>query len=116
MTTKEAIRTVKIAHTLIWAILASCVIAIPISAYISYFSVASSLIVVVSIETLVLALNGWRWPLTGIAARYTDDRAPNFDIYLPSWLARYNKTIFGTLFVAGMLYTLFKWLGQPGAA
>jgi hypothetical protein len=29
-----------------------------------------------------------RCPLTGIAARYTDDRRDNFDIYLPPWLAR----------------------------
>jgi hypothetical protein len=39
----------------------------------------------------VLWLNGWRCPLTDVAARYTDDRRANFDIYLPEWLARYNE-------------------------
>jgi hypothetical protein len=35
---------------------------------------------------------------------------PNFDIYLPRWMARYNKQIFGTLFVLGGLFALAKWL------
>jgi hypothetical protein len=50
-----------------------------------------------------------RCPLTGVAARYTDDRRDNFDIYLPLWLARYNKLIFGSLFAAGLLFTLACW-------
>jgi hypothetical protein len=47
--------------------------------------------------------------LTGVAARYTDERTANFDIYLPLWLARYNKTIFGALFVGGGLFVLARW-------
>jgi hypothetical protein len=35
-----------------------------------------------------------------MAARHTEQRSKNFDIYLPLWLARHNKTIFGALFVA----------------
>jgi hypothetical protein len=52
-----------------------------------------------------------RCPLTDVAARYTDERADNFDIYLPLWLARYNKQIFGPLFAAGLLFTLARWQG-----
>jgi hypothetical protein len=52
---------------------------------------------VVLAEVVVLAVNGWRCPLTGVAARYTDDRRENFDIDLPLWLARHNKRIFGAL-------------------
>jgi len=50
----------------------------------------------------------------GVAERYTDDRRDNFDIYLPLWLARYNKEIFGVLFLAGVLYTLARWRGWAG--
>lgn len=39
---------------------------------------ASVAIGIVSLEALILALNGWRCPLTAIAARYTDDRRDNF--------------------------------------
>lgn len=66
---------------------------------------------IVSLEVVVLAFNGWRCPLTDVAARYTDDRRPNFDIYLPLWVARYNKEIFGPLFAGGVLLTVARWLG-----
>ncbi len=49
-------------------------------------------------------------PIDDWAAPLTDDRADNFDIYLPNWLARYNKLIFGTLFVLGEVIVLWRWL------
>jgi hypothetical protein len=55
-------------------------------------------------EVVVLWLNQWSCPLTAVAARYTDDRRANFDIYLPEWLARYNKQIFGPMYVVGVAY------------
>ena len=64
------------------------------------------------VEVGILAFNNWACPLTPLAARYTDDRRPNFDIYLPQWVARYNKEIFGTLFVVGIVLTLIRWLGR----
>jgi len=69
---------------------------------------------VVLVEILVLALNGWQCPLTGLAARYTDDRSENFDIYVPAWLARHNKLIFGSLFVAGGAIAVLRWRGLIG--
>ncbi len=50
-------------------------------------------------------------PLTPIAARYTNDRRPNFDIYLPERLARHNKSICGAVYVGGLLFTLARWTG-----
>lgn len=63
----------------------------------------------VLMECAVLAVNRCRCPLTSLAARYTEDRSPNFDIYLPHWLAQYNKQVFGALFVAGLLYAAWMW-------
>jgi hypothetical protein len=60
----------------------------------------------VCLEVLILVFNSWRCPLTGVAARYTPDRRDNFDIYLPEWLARHNKGVFGTLFVLGLVFAL----------
>ncbi len=65
-------------------------------------------------EILVLVFNRWRCPLTAIAARHTSDRRANFDIYLPEWLARHNKGVFGSLFGLGLLYTLARWRGWLG--
>ena len=64
---------------------------------------------IILVECALLAAHGGRCPLTNLAARFTEDRTPNFDIYLPSWLARYNKWIFGSLFVAGGLFAVIRW-------
>ena len=103
------LRAVKVVHTLAWALFAGCIVALPIVAWRQDFYAAAILIGVVLVEVLVLLANGFRCPLTDVAARYTEDRQDNFDIYLPLWIARYNKQIFGTLFVAGIVLTLVVW-------
>jgi len=104
-----ALRTIKALHTLVWAAFAGCIVAIPVVAWQRELRAAFVLIAVVMIEVGVLFANRMRCPLTDIAARHTGDRRANFDIYLPLWLARWNKHVFGTLFVLGIVYTLFRW-------
>ena len=101
---------IKLLHTVIWLFFAGCILAIPWAAYRSQFSWAVALSGMVLIECAVLALNHGRCPLTDLAGRHTQERKANFDIYLPLWLARGNKTIFGTLFVVGELFALSRWL------
>jgi hypothetical protein len=108
----RVLRAVKILHTVVWAFFAGSILAIPVLASLGRWRAAWLLIGLVMIECLVLALNRMKCPLTGIAARYTDDRHDNFDIYLPLWLARYNKHIFGSLFAAAVLFTLARWWVQ----
>ena len=104
-----ALRTVKVVHSVAWAFFVGCILANPYAAFRSDFRAAAILIAVVSVEVAILVVNRMRCPLTGVAARYTDERQDNFDIYLPLWLARYNKHIFGTVFVAAVLYTVARW-------
>lgn len=101
---------VKVVHTLVWAFFVACILGIFVAAHAGRLGLAVILIGMVLLEVAVLALNRMRCPLTDVAGRYTDERADNFDIYLPLWLARYNKHVFGGLFVAGILYTAFKGL------
>ena len=101
---------VKSLHTVIWAFFAGCILAIPVLVYANRRGTALVLIGIVTIEVLVIVLNGWRCPLTNVAARYTPDRRDNFDIYLPLWLAKNNKTIFGALYFVGVLYTVARLL------
>ena len=108
MRDETALRAVKVTHTLAWAFFAGCILAIPFFAWRSQLRTAVILIIVVMIEVAVLFANRMRCPLTDVAARYTSERRDNFDIYLPLWLARYNKHIFGTLFAMGVAYTLVK--------
>lgn len=101
---------IRVLHTVIWLFFAGCVVAIPFAGIQGRVHRAAILTGLVLVEVLVLAANRWRCPLTDLAGRYTEERADNFDIYLPRWLARYNKTIFGTLFVLGELILLGRWL------
>jgi len=109
VTASGKLRVVKGLHTVVWALLAGSIVAIPVLAWAEAWSVVAVLVTVVLAECAVLALNGMRCPLTDVAARYTDDRRDNFDIYLPLWLARYNKHVFGALFVAGLAFALARW-------
>jgi hypothetical protein len=110
MTTSQRLIAIKLAHTIVWALFAGCILAIPIASLMGEHRVAAWLAAIVFVEVLVLAFNRWSCPLTSIAAAYTADRRPNFDIYLPQWLARYNKQIFGPLYVAAILFALVHWL------
>ena len=97
---------IKLLHTAVWFVVAGCIVAIPIAGAGGRYLWAVAMAGVVLIECIVLAVNRGRCPLTGLAARYTEQRTANFDIYLPLWLARHNKPIFGTLFVAGGLFVV----------
>jgi hypothetical protein len=103
-----ALRKIKIAHTLIWAFFATSIIAIPICSLFQEHRLALAFIGIVAVEVLILLVNRMSCPLTAIAGRYTDDRRANFDIYLPEWLARHNKAIFGSLYVMGIVFTLCR--------
>jgi len=108
----SALRVIKVIHTVAWAFFVAAIVAIPLAAWRNRFGWALVAAVVVAGEVAVLAFNGMKCPLTPIAARYTDDRRDNFDIYLPLFVARYNKEIFGTLYVAGLLFALLRWVAS----
>lgn len=102
---------VKLLHTAVWAFFAGCILAIPLAAAFNEWWWAGALTAVVLVECVILAFNRGRCPLTDVAGRYTDECRDNFDIYLPLWLARHNKVIFGTLFVLGEIWTVARWVG-----
>ncbi len=47
------------------------------------------------LEGVVLLIFNKMCPLTIIARKYSDSTKDNFDIYLPNWLAKWNKLIRG---------------------
>ena len=100
---------IKLAHTIIWGFFVACIVAVWVFAWSGELLYAALSIGIVLIEVVVLVFNGLHCPLTPIAARYTDDRRANFDIYLPEWLARQTKMIFGGLYTGGVILTLARW-------
>jgi hypothetical protein len=94
---------------MVWLFFAGAILAIPIAASVAQFRLVLFFGGLVMVEVMILALNGMRCPLTGLAARYTPERRANFDIYLPLWLATWNKQLFGSLYIVGLLFALARW-------
>lgn len=111
MTPTNVLRALKLLHTSVWAVVAGCVLAMPVLAWLGRPGLAAVAGGVVLAESLIILFNRGQCPITPVAARYTDDRRANFDIYLPEWLARYNKEIFGGLYAAGLLFILLRAAG-----
>lgn len=111
MTTSFKLVATKVFHTVIWAFF------VTIISYILYGGLANSIsrytyiaAGLVILEGLVLAVFGGRCPLTLVARRYSDSERDNFDIFLPNWLARYNKLIFTSLYVIGLIIIGYRWV------
>ncbi len=105
-----ALYRLKLVHTAIWFVFASATVTIPILALAGRLRWAAALSALVMVEVVVLLTNGMRCPLNTMAAGYTTDRAANFDIFLPAWLAGNTAPIFGPLFVMAELILLWRWL------
>ena len=108
------LRVVKLAHTAVWAFFAVCILALPVASTLGHFKAAARLAAIVCGEVVVLLVNSWSCPLTAVAAKYTANRNANFDIYLPEWLARNNKSVFGALYVVGAIVAVAQWAHSKG--
>lgn len=104
MKTETKLALIKLSHSIVWAVMAAA------SFYILYCGITKTTspllwtsIGLLGVETSVLFFNKWTCPMTPMAMKYTVDRQPNFDIYLPLFVAKYNKQIFGTIFAVGLL-------------
>ncbi len=63
-------------------------------------------------EGLVLLAFKMFCPLTIMARKYSDSTKDNFDIFLPNWLARYNKVIYTSIFGVGIIILLIRLLSN----
>ena len=104
------LEAIKLVHTVAWAFFVLCILLVWYFAWQGEFARAAIAIGVVLGEVVILLVNRWKCPLTAIAARYTSDRRDNFDIYLPEWLARENKRIFGGLYLGGVVFAIGRWI------
>ena len=108
------LRVVKLAHTAVWVFFAACILALPVASSLGHFGAAAWLAAIVCGEVVVLLVNSWSCPLTAVAAKYTANRNANFDIYLPEWLAKNNKSVFGALYVVGSIVAVAQWAHSKG--
>lgn len=102
--------SIKLLHTVVWTFIVGCICGIPLAACRGQFRAAMTLFAAVFVECVILAVNHGRCPLADAAARLTTSRAYNFDIFLPLWLARWNKMIFGSVFVLSIIFAFALWI------
>lgn len=103
---------IKITHTTIWLFFNLVLI------YMAYAVIVNKInrfvwvgIALIVAEGLVLLIFKKMCPLTIIARKYSNSAKDNFDIYLPNWLAKYNKLIYITFFIiiiCGIIYRLIN--------
>ncbi len=108
MTSRKLV-LIKSVHTLVWAFYNIVIF------YLLYAVLTNRIdywvwvcIGLVVLEGIVLLVFRWFCPLTLLARRYSDSTRENFDIYLPQWLAKYNKVIYTTLFGIAILVLIYQ--------
>jgi cbb3-type cytochrome oxidase subunit 1 len=102
---------IKILHTLIWigfnCIILYLIYAVAINRIGAGVWICIGLIVLEGIILLIFKMN---CPLTRIARKYSRSLQPNFDIFLPNWLALNNKVIYTSIFAATMVALFLRLL------
>ena len=102
---------IKIIHTLIWLFFNAVIF------YMLYAAITNKLdkwlwigYCLFVLEGVVLVLFKFFCPLTIMARKYSDSTKDNFDIYLPNWLAKYNKPIYTSILVVIIIITVYQLL------
>lgn len=62
------------------------------------------------LEGLTLSYFKFFCPLTIVARKYSNSTKDNFDIYLPNWLAKYNKLIYTSILGIIIIITIYRLL------
>ncbi len=109
MTGLTKLNAIKVLHTLIWVFFNGVII------YLYYAVISNRInkwvwmgIGVILLEGLVLLAFKKICPVTLLARRYSGSTKDNFDIFLPVWLAKYNKLIYTTLFVIVLVMLFYR--------
>jgi len=112
MNASEKLTVVKIVHTLIWLFFVAVIFYILYSGISNKINVYTWIAIgLIIAEGVVLVMFRMFCPLTLIARKYSDSDKDNFDIYLPNWLARYNKIIFTTIYLVGVIIVILRVMG-----
>jgi hypothetical protein len=103
--------TIKVVHTLIWAFFVLIILYILYSAIIDRIDILTWIsIALIVVEGIILLINGWRCPLTTLGEKYTEHNDVGFDIFLPRWVAKNNKTIFTVIYLIGVIIVIYRLL------
>jgi len=111
MTPNMKLNITKTIHSIIWVFFNGVIF------YLYYAVITNNIdkwvwicIGVILLEGIVLLIFKRSCPITLIARKYSNSTKDNFDIFLPNWIARYNKLIYTTLFAIALIILAFRLL------
>jgi hypothetical protein len=111
MNDKQKLVTIKLIHTAIWVffnvVIFYLLYAVLIKKIDKWIWIGLSLIF---LEGVVLLIFKNICPVTLVARKYSSSDRDNFDIYLPEWLARYNKQIYSSIVALIIIILLVRLL------
>jgi hypothetical protein len=109
MKSETKLTLIKSIHTAIWVFMNIVIF------YMLYAAIAKKLNIwlwigygFIFLEGLILLIFKSHCPLNLMARNYTSSTNANFDIYLPSWLAKYTKLIYTTIFGIISIITIYQ--------
>lgn len=109
MNNKTKLVVIKIVHTIVWVffnvVIFYMLYAVIINKLDAWLWIGYGLFI---LEGITLLFFKYFCPLTVLARRYSNSTKANFDIYLPNWLASYNKLIYTSLLMIIMIITLLR--------
>lgn len=113
MTASGKLTLIKLLHTMIWVFYNIVIFYLLYAVLINKIDLWVWVCIgLVCLEGIILAVNKLKCPLTIAAEKYSDSDKANFDIYLPHWLAKYNKEIYTLIFSIAVLLLFFRLLSQ----
>ncbi len=111
MKTESKLKVIKFIHTLVWVFFNVVIFFMLYSVLIDHLDKWLWIgYAIVLMECIILLIYKFKCPLTYIARKYSDSSLDNFDIYLPNWLARNNKTIYSIILILIILITFYRLL------
>ncbi len=109
MSSSGKLTAIKLLHTGVWVFFNVVIFYLLYAVIVDRIdSLAWICLALIGAECLVLLLFKMACPLTVVARRYSASDEPNFDIYLPRWLAKYNKHIYGVILVGILLGLVWR--------
>jgi hypothetical protein len=109
MTENLKLTLVKTIHTIIWlffnVVIFYLLYAVIVNKIDKWIWVCIGLII---LEGIILIIFKKVCPVTLIARKYSTSQKDNFDIYLPNWLARYNKEIYSIIVLIAIVILVYR--------
>ena len=109
MTENVKLQLIKTIHTIIWVffnvVIFYLLYAVIINKIDKWVWICLGLIL---LEGIILIAFKKMCPITLIARKFSNSQQDNFDIYLPNWLAKYNKEIYSIIVLIAIVILVYR--------